>query len=1351
MHIANDKYIRWKLTQHIAASAAARPEATNSRPVVATTYAKYIGRVGGLAVALGIGGALATPPAIAWADEPSATASSTSSEANQSSETTPTGANPPATVPTSTPSKDTTTTNSSASAGDTPKNDSESSSSETVATPGTGVVVRSSGGALTSGGGDTTKTTDEDPLGPGQDEQKVPAESEANPSADDPTPQPTSTTPPASRHEKNSSTTQVTPVTAGTSASASMTRAVKTESQPSAMRSPDTAVSKTTASNAVVDAQTFALADHNSATALTTLSNPVSSTPDPHPIATAIRTVVTTATQMFTDVVASVFGPTPAGSPQTPIAWALLGWVQQQIGAAFGYQPRSSDPTLTTEVEPTPTTEDPTIEALAEVDATDQSGLPEEFERTTLVSGLNQPTDFRFLPDGRILIAEKGGAIKVYHDGEVHDAPLITLAVLQTDNDEERGLLGIAPDPDFENNGYLYVSYTSQDNHDRLSRVTVVGDHADPATEVVLLESDQLGNVFHHGGDIEFGPDGKLYWAMGMNTYNPNSQDLSNVHGKILRLNPDGSVPEDNPFIDTPGAVPQIWAYGLRNPFRFTFTPDGQLLTGDVGGDQWEELDIVTAGANYGWPLAEGVCDGCGFANPIYTYHHTDPPAKAGSITGVMVYTGDTFGEEYKNKVFIADYTLGWIKELTFDSTYTSFISEKMFDDQAGTTVKLAQGPDGNIYQLNIFPGVLSVIAPSGGNRAPTAVITATPANGLAPLAINFSSQGSTDPDPSTTLTYAWDFGDGTTSTAANPSKTYTVNGPYDVNLTVSDGDKTNQATKRIVVGSTAPTVTITSPVNNSLYSAGDVVSFSATAFDAEDGVLPDSAYNWTVVFHHADHIHPFRDNIIGPSGSVTIPRSADNIDTTYYHITLTVTDSSGLSTSQSVDVKPRLVTLTFNSATPGAKYSIDGIPQTGTYTEHAVVGVERALSAPSPQFTDSGQLVFDHWSDGGAQTHTIITPATDASYTVYYDAVSGPPAPWHETDIGARTTLGSSEFDNGLYTIHGGGADIWDTTDEFHYIYQPLDGDGTVIARVTSQSATDPWSKSGIMIKQSATPNAPYVLLAVTPDHGTTFQYNFNGDGGSASYTFPNAWLKLERKGDVFTGYTSADGTQWTVVGQTTLAMGDAATAGLAVSAHALGVLNTTTMDNVSLTPAQEWRSQDVGAPQIVGSTTVSGGTFTVTGGGNDIWADADQFQFVHQTLTGDGEIIARVTSQTAADAWSKAGVMIKQNTTAGSPYALLAVTPGNGVHFQYDFSHDAAGPATAAPNTWLKLTRTGDTITSYTSTDGQTWNQVASATVDLADNAEIGLFVTSHNGAQPSTAIFDNVTVFREAIVSV
>ena len=397
-------------------------------------------------------------------------------------------------------------------------------------------------------------------------------------------------------------------------------------------------------------------------------------------------------------------------------------------------------------------------------------------------------------------------------------------------------------------------------------------------------------------------------------------------------------------------------------------------------------------------------------------------------------------------------------------------------------------------------------------------------------MAVAFSSQGSSDPDAGTTLTYAWNFGDGTTSTQANPSRTYTTNGAYDVTLTVSDGAKTGQATKRITVGSTAPTVNILTPVNNALYSAGDTVSFTGTASDAEDGTLPGSAYKWTVAFHHADHIHPFRDNIIGPSGSVVIPRGADNIDTTWYRITLTVTDSSGLSTTQSVDVKPRLVTLTVNANDPEAKFTIDGIPQTGSYTEQAVVGVERVLGAPSPQYIDNGQLLFNNWSDGQAQTHTIITPGTNAQLHRLYDTFVAPPAPWQETDIGVRTALGYSSYDNGVFTVHGGGNDIWAATDEFHYIYQPFSGDGTIIARVTSQTNTDDWAKSGVIIKESPEEGSKYVLLAVTPGHGATFQYNFNGDSGSAPYTFPNAWLKLEREGDVFTGYTSANGTDWTM-----------------------------------------------------------------------------------------------------------------------------------------------------------------------------------------------------------------------------
>ena len=155
------------------------------------------------------------------------------------------------------------------------------------------------------------------------------------------------------------------------------------------------------------------------------------------------------------------------------------------------------------------------------------------------------------------------------------------------------------------------------------------------------------------------------------------------------------------------------------------------------------------------------------------------------------------------------------------------------------------------------------------------------------------------------------------------------------------------------------------------------------------------------------------------------------------------------------------------------------------------------------------------------------------------------------------------------------------------------------------------------------------------------------------------------------------------------------------------------------------------------------SGGVFTVNGGGSDIWGSTDQFNYVSQPLTGNGTIVARVTSQTNTSTWAKAGVMIKQSTTAGSAYALLGVTPGNGVAFQYGFNLSVAAGGYTFPNGWLKLIRVGTTITAYTSPDGSTWTQVGTATVSLTDPVTIGMFVCSHNPGALSTATFDNVTV--------
>ncbi|MGX9787496.1 PQQ-dependent sugar dehydrogenase [Mycobacterium sp. MMS18-G62] len=328
------------------------------------------------------------------------------------------------------------------------------------------------------------------------------------------------------------------------------------------------------------------------------------------------------------------------------------------------------------------------------------------FERTPVVSGLNNPVDFRFLPDGRIVIGEQGGAIRVVKNGVLQSQPLI---VLSAGTGGERGISGLAVDPNFGTNGFLYVAYTSAENRDRLSRITVTGDTA--ASETVLLETEPAGFI-HHGGALGFGPDNKLYWGIGDNGIGANAQDLQTLRGKILRLNTDGSAPSDNPFFGHTDARPEIYAYGLRNPFRLTFTPGNQLLVADVGQVSWEEVNLVEAGKNYGWPSAEGVCNSCTSVNPIFTYPHGNGAA----ITSVLVYTGDTFDPSYLNKVFIADEVQGWIKVLSCAADFSSCSEVQTFDAHAGTTVKLAQGPDGNLYHLTYQPGELVRISPTGGS-----------------------------------------------------------------------------------------------------------------------------------------------------------------------------------------------------------------------------------------------------------------------------------------------------------------------------------------------------------------------------------------------------------------------------------------------------------------------------------------------------------------------------------------------------------------------------------------------------------------------------------------------------------
>ena len=206
--------------------------------------------------------------------------------------------------------------------------------------------------------------------------------------------------------------------------------------------------------------------------------------------------------------------------------------------------------------------------------------------------------------------------------------------------------------------------------------------------------------------------------------------------------------------------------------------------------------------------------------------------------------------------------------------------------------------------------------------------------------------------------------------------------------------------------------------------------------------------------------------------------------------------------------------------------------------------------------------------------------------------------------------------------------------------------------------------------------------------------------------------------------------------------ACGDGSPVALAVVAGVSEAFTAVPYPGASTPPPAPWTDSDIGNPALPGSASYANGVFTVNGDGSDIWGGDDEFNYVWWTLAGDGSIVARVTSQSDTDGWAKAGVMIKQSTATGSSYALLAVTPGNNIAFQYDFDQTVAGVSYSFP-VWLKLTRSGSTITAFYSADGTTWPQVGTATVTLTDPVTIGLFACSHNANAVSTATFDNVSI--------
>ena len=564
-----------------------------------------------------------------------------------------------------------------------------------------------------------------------------------------------------------------------------------------------------------------------------------------------------------------------------------------------------------------------------------------------------------------------------------------------------------------------------------------------PSHSIGTVEFGRDGALYASGGDgasfnfADYGQDGSP-----LNLTPPTaeggalrSQDLRtasdpvSLDGTVIRVDPaTGAGLPDNPMASSTNAnAKRIIAYGLRNPFRFTTRPEtDELWIGDVGWSTWEEInrvidptptdDTVT---NFGWPCYEGagrqsgydganlsICENlyaagpAAVAAPYFAYHHSNQvlpgetcPTGSSSVAGLefeFAAPRNNYPAEYDDALFFADYSRDciWVMQkggngLPAPGQIRTFVAG------AAKTVILDTSPNGNLFYVDFDGGTIRQIEFSPANQPPTAVATAIPTTGAAPLQVSFDGSGSSDPDGET-LSYTWDLdGDGAfdDSTEVQPTYTYTEAGTYNAALRVTDGhEASHSATVTITVGNTAPTVVINTPAAGTTWRVGDVISFSGSANDAQDGQLPPSALSWRLIQQHCPseecHSHTVQTIPGVASGSFAAP---DHEYPSYLELELTATDSGGLTNTRTIRLDPRTVILTFSTTPGGLQLVANSTASTAAFTRTVIVGSSNSVSAVTPQTKGKKTYSFQSWSDGGAQTHNIVAPATATTYTARF------------------------------------------------------------------------------------------------------------------------------------------------------------------------------------------------------------------------------------------------------------------------------------------------------------------------------------------------------------------------------
>ena len=600
-----------------------------------------------------------------------------------------------------------------------------------------------------------------------------------------------------------------------------------------------------------------------------------------------------------------------------------------------------------------------------------------------------------FAPDGRIFVAQQGGSLRVIKNNVLLATPFVSLAV---NSSGERGLIGIALDPDFSINNYVYLYYTANlpQVHNRISRFTANGDEVLAGSETIILELDPLsGATNHNGGAMHFGHDGKLYVAIGENANTAHAQNLDTYHGKLLRINKDGSVPEGNPFTTGSEQRKRVWAFGLRNPYTFAVHPEtGRILVNDVGQGTWEEInDATTGGKNFGWPATEGFFNQATFpdyTNPIYAYPHGAGDGNGCAITGGVFFNPVTtnYPAAMFGKYFFQDLCNNWIN--TLDLSGSVAVRASFATSIAGNGLSITMGNDGNLYYLSRSAGALYKIV---YNNTTTPFITNQPEDIVVaegqPATFQVTAIGSSP------LTYQWQKNNvnipgATASTFTIQSVTSAANGDYRVIVSNSAGNVTSDVATLSVIVNTKPVAEIATPAREQPMSQVRKSNFPVAVPILKTASLPAGALSWQINFHHDTHKHD-EPPISGVSaGSFLIPNEGETSPNVWYRIILTATDSKGMTGKDSVDVNPRKSTFNFATNPPGLQILLDGQPLQTPASVISVEGMLRTIGVVTPQVKNEVTHIFESWSNGGPATQTLATPTYNLSLTAQFSVVVG-------------------------------------------------------------------------------------------------------------------------------------------------------------------------------------------------------------------------------------------------------------------------------------------------------------------------------------------------------------------------